>query len=74
VGRYPNAEGLRDSLARITLAARESPERLTGDLDVRLSSPEGKAATIAGSVLLVETKAERGEGCADQALLRNGRA
>lgn len=66
------APSLHTSFHRITLAARESAERLTCDLDVRLSSPEGKAATLAGSVVLVETKTEHGEGPVNRTLARMG--
>jgi hypothetical protein len=66
------APSLHTSFRRITLAASESTERLTCDIDVRLSSPEGKTSTLAGSLVLVETKTERGEGRANQALAEIG--
>ena len=66
------APTLHTSFSRITLAASESTERLTCDLEVHLSSPDGKAATPSGSLVLVETKTEQGEGRADQALMEMG--
>lgn len=45
---------------RITLAAREGSERLTCDLGVRLSNPDGEAAEMCDGMVLVETKSERG--------------
>jgi VTC domain len=62
------APSLHTSFRRITLAAIESAERLTCDLDVRLSSPQGRAATLAGSIVLLETKTERGDGRANRSL------
>jgi hypothetical protein len=66
------APTLHTSFSRITLAASESTERLTCDLEVHLSSPNGKATTPAHSLVLVETKTEQGEGSADQALAKMG--
>lgn len=57
---------------RITLAAREGSERLTCDLGVRLSNPDGAAAELRDGVILVETKSERGESPADRALAELG--
>src|SRR5581483_3221962 len=53
---------------RITLAARKGSERLTCDLGVRLSKPDGEAAETRDGMILVETKSERGESPADRAL------
>ena len=53
---------------RITLAAREGSERLTCDLGVRLSSPDGEAAELHEGMILVETKSESGESPADGVL------
>jgi VTC domain len=53
---------------RTTLAAREGSERLTCDLGVRLSHPDGEAAGLREDVILVETKSERGESPADRVL------
>jgi len=57
---------------RITLAAREGSQRLTCDLGVRLSHPDGKAAGLCDGVILVETKSERGESPADRVLAELG--
>jgi VTC domain len=57
---------------RITLASREGSERLTCDIGVRLSNPDGGAATMRDGVILVETKSERGESPADRALAELG--
>jgi hypothetical protein len=57
---------------RITLAAREGSERLTCDLGVRLSSPDGEAAELHDGMILVETKSERGESPADRVLAELG--
>ena len=53
---------------RITLAAREGSERLTCDVGVRLSNPDGETAGLRDGVVLVETKSESGESPADRAL------
>jgi hypothetical protein len=66
------APTLHTSFRRITLGARESGERLTCDLDVRLTAPDGKTATLADSVVLVETKTDRDEGSVNHALGRMG--
>ncbi|HET6870454.1 MAG TPA: polyphosphate polymerase domain-containing protein [Solirubrobacteraceae bacterium] len=57
---------------RITLAARDGSERLTCDLGVRLSHPDGEAADLRDGLILVETKSERGESPADRALAELG--
>jgi hypothetical protein len=57
---------------RITLAAREGSERLTCDLTVRLTNPDGDAAGLRDGVVVVETKSERGESPADQVLAELG--
>lgn len=62
------APTLVTSFHRITLAAREGSERLTCDIGVRLSNPDGDAAGLRESLFLVETKSERGESPADRAL------
>jgi VTC domain len=54
--------------SRITLAARSGSERLTCDIGVRLSNPDGEAAALRDNVILVETKSERGESPADRVL------
>ena len=57
---------------RITLAACEGSERLTCDLGVDLSEPDGRAAHMRDGVILVETKSERGESPADRVLIELG--
>jgi VTC domain len=57
---------------RITLAAREGSERLTCDLGVDLSQPDGAAARLRDGLILVETKSERGESPADRVLAELG--
>ncbi len=57
---------------RITLAACEGSERLTCDLGVDLSEPDGRAAHMRDGVILVETKSERGESPADRVLTELG--
>jgi hypothetical protein len=57
---------------RITLAARSGSERLTCDLGVRLSSPDGETAELHEDMVLVETKSERGESPADRVLAELG--
>jgi hypothetical protein len=66
------APSLQTSFRRITLGASQSAERLTCDLDVRLSSPDGRTAALAGSVVLVETKTDHRDGRANRALARMG--
>lgn len=53
---------------RITLGAREGSQRLTCDVDVRVSNRNGKAACMRKGVVLVETKSEDGDSPADRAL------
>jgi hypothetical protein len=62
------APTLQTSFRRITFAAREGSERLTCDLGVRLTSPDGGEASLHDGLVLVETKTERGESPADRAL------
>jgi hypothetical protein len=57
---------------RVTLAAREGSERLTCDIAVRLSNPDGEAAEMRDGMILVETKSERGESPADRVLAELG--
>jgi hypothetical protein len=66
------APTLHTRFERITLAAREGSERLTCDVGVRLSNPDGKAAEMRDGLVLVETKSERGESPADRALAELG--
>jgi hypothetical protein len=58
--------------SRITLASRTGSERLTCDLGVRLSHPDGEAAVLRGGLILVETKSESGESPADRVLAELG--
>jgi VTC domain len=53
---------------RITLAARKGSERLTCDVGVDLSRPEGAAAMMRDGVIVVETKSADGESPADRVL------
>jgi VTC domain len=53
---------------RITVAGREGSERLTCDLGVRLSNPDGGAAEMRDGLILLETKSEQGESPADRVL------
>lgn len=62
------APTLHTRFRRITLAARQGSERLTCDLGVRLSNPDGDAAEMREGMILVETKSERGESPADRVL------
>lgn len=63
---------LHTSFRRITLAARRGSERLTCDLDVRLSNPDRGAASLRDGLVLIETKTERGESPADRGLAALG--
>jgi hypothetical protein len=54
--------------SRITMAARTGAERLTCDIGVRLSNPDGETARLRDGVILLETKSESGESPADRAL------
>jgi VTC domain len=63
---------LRTTFRRITLAARGGSERLTCDLDVRLSSLDGRAVELRPELVLVETKSESGDSPADRTLARSG--
>jgi VTC domain len=71
IGLDPPAEmapTLLTRFSRITLAARSGSERLTCDIAVRLSNPDGEAAALRDNVILVETKSECGESPADRVL------
>jgi VTC domain-containing protein len=57
---------------RMTLASRAGAERLTCDIGVRLSGPDGETACLRDGVILVETKSERGESPADRVLAELG--
>ena len=60
------------TFTRITFAADRTPERLTCDLGIALSSPTGAGARIKGGTVVVESKSEHGESAADDALERVG--
>jgi VTC domain len=64
--------GLRTSFRRATLAARGGSERITCDVDVRLSSPDGRAVELRSELVLVEAKTENGDSPADRALAEIG--
>jgi hypothetical protein len=72
----PAPERLAPSLTtryhRMTLGAREGGERVTTDLDVRLSTPDGRATRLRDDLALVETKTEQGRGPVDRALAERG--
>ena len=59
---------LETRFRRITLAARDGSARLTCDIAVRLSRPEGDTASLRDGLILVETKSENGDSPADRAL------
>ena len=59
---------LRTAFRRITLAARDTPARLTCDLGVRLAGTDGSAVSMSRELVLVETKSEDGRSPADRIL------
>jgi hypothetical protein len=63
---------LRTSFQRMTLAAREGPERLTCDLGVRLASPGGGERRLRGGLLVLESKSDAGHSPADRTLADMG--
>lgn len=63
---------LRTRFGRITLVARDTPERLTCDLDVELSSAGGDTAAMRAGMVVIESKSERGESPADRLLAGAG--
>lgn len=72
----PAPEGLRPALTtsfeRMTLAARDTPARLTCDARLRLARPDGGTATLVEGHRLLETKSHDGDSPADRALARAG--
>jgi hypothetical protein len=66
------APTLQSAFRRITFAGRESAERLTCDLEVRLSNPDGDAARMRNGLVLVETKTEEGDSAAQSILVDVG--
>ncbi|HEV2753465.1 MAG TPA: polyphosphate polymerase domain-containing protein [Solirubrobacteraceae bacterium] len=63
---------LTTSFERMTLAARDTPARLTCDARLRLARPGGRAAALAEGHRLLETKSPDGDSPADRALARAG--
>lgn len=51
-----------------TASAREGPERLTCDFDVRLAGEDGGTRRLRDDLVLLESKSESGEGPADSLL------
>jgi len=72
----PAPEGLRAALTtsfeRVTLAARDTPARLTCDAGLRLGRPGGATAALDEGHRLLETKSSDGDSPADRALARAG--
>lgn len=66
------APSLHTAFRRITLGAREGSARLTCDLGVRLSSPQGATVQMRSGLGLVETKTEDGRSPADRTLMEMG--
>lgn len=63
------APTLVTSYRRVTLAARESAERVTVDYDLRFEREDGSAsAVMLDGYAIVESKSERGRGIADREL------
>jgi hypothetical protein len=58
---------LRTSFSRLTLVARNRPERLTCDFGLTVAA-EGTERHLCPRTVLVETKTERGSGVADRCL------
>jgi hypothetical protein len=57
---------------RVTVAARERPERVTIDLGIELDAPGGDTATIAENRAVVEAKTPDGDGRCDELLREAG--
>ena len=57
---------------RLTLAARESAERVTIDYDLSFETPAGVAASLRDGHAIVESKSPRGRGIADRVLRELG--
>jgi len=62
------APTLQTAFRRITFASRDSAERLTCDLGVRLSNPDGDVARMHDGLVLIETKTEEGDSTAQSVL------
>ena len=63
---------LHTAFHRITLGARRGSERLTCDLNVRLSNPDQRTVELRSDLVLVETKTEHGDSPADRELRGRG--
>jgi hypothetical protein len=63
---------LRTRFRRITLAARDTPARLTCDVDVAMERLDGASARIRDHMVLVESKSEDGRAAADRVLAEMG--
>jgi len=61
------------SIRRVTLVARDAPERTTFDLDVEVRAPGGDRARFDAGHAIAETKTEDGDGAWDRALRAAGR-
>jgi VTC domain len=61
------APSLITSFRRVTVVARERPERTTFDFDVSLSRPDRAAARLGDRYLIAETKTPDGSGAWDRA-------
>ena len=57
---------------RLTLVRREAEERVTCDVELAFSSPDGRRYGVLPGRVLVETKSERGRSFADRLLPRLG--
>jgi hypothetical protein len=57
---------------RVTVVARDRPERTTFDFEVRLTAPDGAEARLAGQYAIAETKTQDGGGAWDRALADAG--
>jgi hypothetical protein len=70
----PGALGpvLRTGFDRLTLAARDSPGRLTCDLGVAMERLDRRTTRIRDSLVLVESKSEDGRASADRVLAELG--
>jgi hypothetical protein len=66
--REPMEARLSTGFRRITLAARDTPQRLTCDVGVRLTGRDGNTAELFPDLVLVETKTEQGDSPADRVL------
>ena len=57
---------------RVTVVARDRPERTTFDFEVRLCDPDGEAARLDPGFAIAETKTAEGDGLWDRALTDAG--